>query len=75
MEWLPIAGALVLHAVLLTAFFYREFATKRDLAQLEGHLRELAIKDSLSLTDKLATLHADVKDIQTILKDRMQWKS
>ena len=63
-HWLFLGVGLVVHAGTLTAFFYREFATKRDMRQLELHLREIFGKDIKTLADKLDNLHADIRDIK-----------
>ena len=59
--------ALLAQGAGLTVFFYKEFATKADVAKIEAHLREMAAKDYASLRNLIDDLHADVKDIKNAL--------
>lgn len=69
-QWLIIGFGLLVHAVTLTAFFYREFATKRDLAGLGEHLRELFAKDHQILLTKIDTIQADIREIKDAIKGK-----
>lgn len=73
-QWLLILSGLVVHAGALTAFFYREFATKKDLVALETHLREINDKSFDLILEKIHSLHQDVQNIQKTLSERMTWK-
>ena len=66
-SWIYYVTALVVHAVALTAFFYREFSTKKELAILEQHLREMASKDYSHISDKIDNLHTDIKELKDLV--------
>ena len=68
-SWFSIVIGLLFQSVVLTAFFYREFATKRDLARLESHLRELAQKDYVTLIDRIDAVHEGISEIKESIKD------
>ena len=66
-SWLNIAlfiGALLVHAVVITVFMYKEFVTKRELTALERHFEIMLKQESLNSTTKLQEISRQLSEMK-----------